>query len=66
MGGQGWSAGWSGSPDQITDGPNPIKPGEAGDSKKSASSKKVKKSKKHKNKKSHAHTISTRLFVTVQ
>jgi hypothetical protein len=66
MGGQGWSAGWSGSPDQITDGPNPIKPGEAGNSKKSATSKKVKKTTKHKNKKSHASVPSTRLFVTVQ
>jgi hypothetical protein len=59
-GGRGWQAAWNGFP---TAGPNPIKPGAAGTSKKSASSKKVK---KHKSKKGHARTTSARLFVTVR
>lgn len=61
--GRGWAAGWSGGQDQITDGPNPKKPGST--KTKAKKSKTTKKAKKHKTK-HHAHMARTQVFVTAQ
>lgn len=61
--GRGWAAGWSGSPEQITDGPNPIKPGSTRTKAKKA--KKAAHKKKH-TRNAHAQVASARTFVTVR